>query len=370
MTSEEDTGIVAVNGQLALNVYTPPNWPEINQPPEMFLEHMDYLLPDAVERELFIDWLAFKFQNPKKRSYAMVMVADEVYGTGRSWLKDILRLALQGKVKTASLAQLIGRGTSAEQNYNDWMSGCQFLIVEEAKETIDRDIFYHGYEVFKQNVDTRVGSERINEKFGRTRDERIYFNALIFTNHSDALALPDNDRRVCVLTNASTMNTAEYYERLEAATTDKEAARLYWYLMHRDIAAYDHVYPARTPAKDAMIENNRSPADVLLEYFADIHWSDLITKKGLRDLVRMGAAKFDMDAISLKPGPVTNVIWSKLGTLKDVKNGLRVAVNGEQEGVRALRNKNDWRRIAACGDFEKVRNELLKPNKGLQSLIP
>jgi|GEM_PF-3416624 hypothetical protein len=69
----------------------------------------------------------------------------------------------------------------------------------------------------------------------------MFFNALIFSNHSDALAIPDNDRRICVLTNPSVMADADYYERLEASLTDAEARKIYWYLMERDLSQFDHV---------------------------------------------------------------------------------------------------------------------------------
>jgi hypothetical protein len=108
---------------------------------------------------------------------------------------------------------------------------------------------------------------------------------------------------------------------------------------------------------------------VLLDYFKDVHWSDLVTKRMVKDMVRIGAAKFDMDAISMKPGPVAGVIWGKLGTLKDVKNGLRLSIKGEQEAVRAIRNKEKWRGVAADGDVEMLLMEVEKERGVLKSLI-
>ena len=64
----------------------------------------------------------------------MVLVAENAFGIGRSWVGNVLERAMQGHVSKANLAQLIGRGTSADKNYNDWASKCQFLIVDEAKD--------------------------------------------------------------------------------------------------------------------------------------------------------------------------------------------------------------------------------------------
>jgi hypothetical protein len=358
VSGDTDTGMLEINGQKVLNTYRSPNWDEVSADPAMFLEHMDYLIPDKQERELVLNWLAFKFQNPALRSYAVVMVADGVYGTGRSWLIGMLRMALQGMVNTASLLQLLGKGTSAQQNYNDWKAGCQFLVVEEAKEVIDRGVFYQGYEQFKQEVDIRPYEARINPKFGRTRMESIYFNALIFTNHKDALTLPENDRRVCVVTNPSEMNTAEYYDRLEAALSNEEAARLYWWMMRRDVSGFDHVYPPMTPGKTIMIEQNRAPSEEVRDHIYENCPSEVITKKLLREAVKSAASILGMDKVLSAPETVENIIWKNLVRLRDDKNGARYVIEGELSEVRAIRNHEVWKDNDEARDKEKFENEL------------
>ena len=360
VSREADVGVVDINGQHALNVYVPPNWEEVEGEPEVTLEHFQYLIPDREERETLINWLAWKIQNPGRRSYAVVMVADETYGTGRSWIKAMLERTLQGKVNTATLPQLVGHGTSAEQTYNDWMARCQFLVVEEAKETLDRDVFYHGYEVFKQIVDTRVKMERINPKYGRTRTEGVYFNALIFTNHRDALGLPENDRRVYVVQNPTEMQTPEYYDRLEAALNDLEAAKLFWWLTRRDVSDFDHVYPPMTPGKMLMIEQNQSPGDAILEWVVETSASDLVTKKSLKTLVVRAATHLDYDTIKAKPGGIVKYIFGKIDKLKDVKNGFRIRGEWGRDEIRAIKRGDYWRTVVQNSDTDLVKEELEK----------
>jgi hypothetical protein len=348
----DDTGVVVRNGQPLVNTYVPPNWPETDIAPTVFLEHMEYLVPDQDERELVVNWLAAKIQEPASRSYAVCMVAEDLFGVGRSWLREILERMLQGKVNTATLGQLIGKGTHAENNYNDWMS-CQFLVVEEAKDDIDRDTFYAGYEKFKQVVDTRVGSSRINEKYGRTRTESIYFNCLIFTNHHDALALPKNDRRVAVVVNATKMNTPAYYDRLEASLLNHEPARLYWYLMRRDVSKYDRIYPPMTPSKMAMIEQNESPSHIIFDWVRENIEGDVITKDVLRTYVMLAAARLSYENITLKPGGVVRHIWGKCKNLRGEYKGARYVINGRQTEVRVLRNLPNWIIADESRDREK-----------------
>jgi hypothetical protein len=360
VSQARDTGVMMVDGQKVLNTYVPPNWQETSNEPEMFIEHMDYLVPDRKERETVLDWLAYKFQNPDRRSYAVVMVADGVYGTGRSWLKNMIELALQGKVNTASLPQLIGKGTSATQNYNDWMANCQFIVVEEAKETIDKKVFYEGYETFKQIIDIRVGKARINPKYDRTRTEGVYFNALIFTNHKDALAFPENDRRIYVAKNPSEMNTPEYYMRLEQSLNRVEAARLYWWLMRRDVSKFDNVYPPMTPAKMVMIAQNRAPSDEILDHIVANSPSDITTREMLGTHVHRAASALGKENIRRAPENTANIIWRGLDQLRHGKNGARYSVNGTTLEVKALRNHQEWKINDENRDREAFEKELSK----------
>ncbi len=344
VAQQSDIGMVEAWSQPYVNTYVPPNWQETDETPVIFLEHMEYLIPDKAQREVFLSWVAFKIQNPDTRSYAIIMVAEDAYGTGRSWLKDMLAKALQGHVNMATLSQLIGKGTSAEKNYNDWMAGCQFLVVEEAKDTISRDDFYHGYETFKQMVDTRVAENvRINPKYGRTRTENVYFNALIFSNHADAMALPEGDRRVYVLENPTERLSYDYYDRLDAALRDDEPARVYWWLMHRDVSDFDHVYPPMTPGKLAMIEQNRSPSAAIKDHILEHCKGDIFTKKMLKSLVLAAADALDYDGIVRSPGGVNRNLWKKMGPLRDEKNGARYQINGVTIEVRAIRNVGKWK---------------------------
>ena len=353
----DDKAMVEHRGQPFVNTYAPPQHEITDDEPEIFLAHMKYLIPDNKERKLFIDWLAYKIQNPLSRSYAVCMVADEVFGIGRSWIKQLLSVALQGKVNSASLAQLVGKGTQSENNYNDWMVNCQFLVIDEAKDNIDRDVFYSAYEKFKQRIDNHPTLERINSKYGLATDRLIYFNCLIFSNHLDALALPADDRRVMVITNNKKINTPEYYEELHAAT-ESEAPKFYWFLMRRNLEKFDHVYPIDTPGKLSMIEQSMSHADAIHAWILEDVKSDVIIKENLRKHVVKAAYALDYDMIALKPGNVVNRIWGKLGNLRGEKNGARYLIVGSQVEFRCLRNKDKWKAKDNDRDLGAFKNEL------------
>jgi hypothetical protein len=364
---DEDTAIVVRNEQELINTYVPPSWEPTKEDPEVFLDHTEFLIPDEHECDVFLDWLAYKIQNPDKRSYAMVMIAEDGFGVGRSWLKSMLELVLGPKsVNTATLPQLVGTGTSSENNYNDWAANCQFIIVEEAKDSVSKDDFYKGYETFKSRIDNRVSSVRVNPKYGRTRDEYMFFNALIFSNHSDALVLPEKDRRVCVVMNPSVMGSHKYYDRLEASLTDAEARKIYWYLMERDISAYAPVYPPMTPGKQRMIEQNTLPSDAIRDHILDVCDGDLFTKKMLKSRIISAASAFDYDNIIREPGTVIRALWGKLENLRpSEKNGARYTISDSEISaeVRAIRNVEKWKELDAKRDSDAFVAELSKNGK-------
>ena len=114
-----------------------------------------------------------------------------------------------------------------------------------------------------------------------------------------------DDRRVYVVTNPSERRDYEYYDRLQASLTNGEPARAYWWLMHRDLTGYKHIYPPWTAAKAAMIEHSSSPCE---------------------------------------PGGITKRVWRLLKSLRpeDVKHGARYVIGGKQTEVRALRKREMW----------------------------
>ncbi len=348
-------------GQDYVNSYVPPQHTPTEAAPEVFLKHMDFILPDEDERECFINWLAWKVQNPDKRSYAVVMVAEDSFGVGRTWIGKLLSKMWWGQVNHANLKQLIGKGTSAENTYNDWAVGCQLLIVNEAKD-LSREDFWNSYDTFKERISNELVEWRVNPKFGHTRDEFLYFNALIFSNHADAMHIPEDDRRLAVLTNPREKRDDAYYQALwDAYHEGSEAARLWWFLKRRDLSGYDAVKPPVTEGKNLMIEASRSPAEQILAYIQGDAAGELVTYQILENQVRTAARILGLSAIQHTPANTARFIWKKLGSLRPgVNNGARYSIGGEQQEVRALLGKTRWKAADEVRDRDSIVIEVTK----------
>lgn len=352
-TMDDQLFIEDADGQRSINLYVPPQWPETEEKPELLIEHFDYLIPDENERRLFWAWLAYKIQNPDRRSYAILLMTDGTQGVGRSVIARFLKKMLLGRVAPVSFEVLIGKGSQGDKTYNDWGVGKQFLYVEEAAD-VDREVFFKGYEHFKTYVDNSPSTEVVNEKFGSKGPQTMHFNLLMFTNHIDALHLQRDDRRVAVLTNPKEKRSLDEYRRLHDEVDDpngQEHIRLYWYLRRMDTEAmlagtdFDLIHAPMTPAKQKMLEATMSEQDETERYLLDNYQYNFATKAMLKTAITLAARDIGADKTIRDPGTLTSRLWKRLDDAPWVKgaNGFRprIGEGGKQVRVKALRDV-DW----------------------------
>ena len=232
---------------------------------------------------------------------------------------------------------------SADRTHNDWAAGCQFLIVDEAKD-VSREDFWSAYETFKTPVDTSPVEFRSNAKYGKTKDDTMWFNCLIFTNHADAMMIPDDDRRIAVFSNPTERRDDTYYERLHAALDDDaEARRFYWWLRRKDVSQYNPAKPPMTAAKIQMIEASKSPIDEIYEHLVENMEGDLATRKQVTVHVKRVARALGFDQIEGSPQNAVRRIWRQMGSLKPgEKNGYRIQIDTVREEIRAIRGDRGW----------------------------
>lgn len=359
-----DAMLVPDGTEVALNGYTRPLHPETAASPDVFLDHVDLLCPSDAERDIFLDWLAYKLQYPASRSFGVIMVA-EGFGVGRSWLRDMFSRVWGGAVVTVPIEEMVGEGKTA---YNEWMSRSQIVVVEEAKSVLDGMPGNKAYEKLKTLIDTRVGDASINNKYGAKNRESVYFNAIVMSQHFDAISLEPDDRRFYVITNPVERETFEYYDQLEGSLVS-EAAAVYWYLMRRDVSAFNHVYPPMTPGKEKMLDQAISPFDACCQYVRENAPGSMTTREQLKSLVRIAARKTGFD--ELISGKVLDQtagrLWKDLGRLGAGVNGYRMRVDDKQTPVRQIYAKYTahTHKKAPVLYEQWVRNEVAKNAAGL-----
>lgn len=209
------------------NLWRPSDVKPVAGDVSMFLNHMDFLIPDRKEHDLTLDFMAWCVQHPKlKPNFALVVKGFQ--GTGKSFIGQVME-QIYGVHNTARPSN-----DQVQSQYNDWAANCRLVVLEElmAKGRFDT----------MNAMKTMIADPRIpiNEKF-----HSIYYlrNVMIFigfTNYEDALPLEDDDRRYLIVNSPARPKPDAYYEELFAWLQEKGGAShvLDW-LLKRDVSHFN-----------------------------------------------------------------------------------------------------------------------------------
>lgn len=165
------------------------------------VDHLELLLPDQRERELFLDYLHFIVCRPAEKMMFAVLLQGE-QGIGKSVIGQLVtRCVGQRNVKTPT-SEIIKR------DFTSWQEGCSLVLIEELMTEGRLEV---------ANKLKRVITEPILviERKGIDPYEiPNTLNVLCFTNHKDAVRLEKGDRRWFVLYSPMKPQPLEYYKRL------------------------------------------------------------------------------------------------------------------------------------------------------------
>ncbi len=277
-----DNPVIIDGGHRYLNTYRRPLHALTGGESATFDEFMRHLIPRRAERELCLDWIATKLQNPAIRMHGLVMVAPNTYGTGRGTFYKILA-ALMGEhyVTKTTLAHLTGATTQSQ--YNDYLSNSLLVYIAEARDGASDEgkaTYYtrkHANEQIKSVVETDAERELIVRKGVANVTEKIFSSILISTNHADALAIEDGDRRLMMVSNGKPI-TPDLADRVNAwRRNPANVAQVYGELMLRAAQYSPHGVPPMTPAKRFMLDASRSGIDEAWQMFFDSAAGDVCT---------------------------------------------------------------------------------------------
>ncbi len=309
-------------------------------------EHLEYLFPDATEREAFLDWLAHIEQKPGELPhYGWLHIAEKT-GTGRNWLASLLSRVFRGYV-----APNVDLPALLDSSFNSELGGRVLAIVDEIREGASEGSYRHAERLKSMiNAETRT----INNKYGLKYTEVNACRWLIFSNHRNALPLKDSDRRFRVVMHSADPRPAQVYECLYALLNEPQFINAVgMFLRKRDIS---HFKPGERPpmnaAKQAAIVASKSLLVQSAEDVVKIWPTDIITYKDAFELLCA-----DTQATS------TTTTASLRHAMEDAeaspweRNGVRrVKINGSPQRLWILRNHSKWQTKTA----EEVRTEVLR----------
>ena len=361
-----DKALITEGRNITFNTYLPPDHPVTGGEIETWLEFMEHLIPDAVERDLFLDWLALKVVHPGWRMHAIVMVT-RAFGTGRGTLNQILQLLLGVQyVNELTLHDLISKTGQAQ--YNDIQADSLMITVPEALEETDeqQSRFYtrqHAYEQLKMVCDPISQRVHVRRKTRPNTIQQMYASILISSNHVDALAIPDGDRRLVVLSNGDVMLVdapGDLNNRIHAWKHDaRNIGALY-----RDLVArapgieYDPFgEPPMTRAKRDMIAASKSETDMIWQEFIIDAPGDLATHYQWRDFAHRFVVSNKIPYVGDQLDRAINQVWKQRSRdILELPSG-QLKVAGKSIRPRAIRNFDAWLGVSAKNS---IKSELEK----------
>ena len=232
-------------GHRAYNLWTPPDLggapPDWEQRLQPFLSHVEYLIPEEVERKRFAQWIGHIFQRPGDLPHTCYLMIATQTGIGRGTLASILTRALRGFVAAnMNIDALFG-------GFNGRISQKLLATVDEVREGNSTNR-YAKAETFKSKITEEIRA--LNPKYGAQSVEKNCCRWLMFSNHLDALPFDNNDRRVIVIANPSVRQEPQWYSKLHLLMDDELfVASVQHYFMTINLAGFNPHEPA--PINDA-----------------------------------------------------------------------------------------------------------------------
>ncbi|HEY4370495.1 MAG TPA: DUF5906 domain-containing protein [Burkholderiales bacterium] len=315
------------DGEAALNSWRPIERRKASADVLPFLEHVAYLIEDAAEREVFLNWLAHIEQRPGVLPhYGWLHIAANT-GTGRNWLASILARVWRGYV-----APNVDLPALLESQFNGALAGRVLAMVDEVQEGGGENPFRHANRLKSLvNAEERI----INPKFGRQYREHNACRWLVFSNHDNALPLNDSDRRWRVVRHNAAPRSPETYTKLYALLGDADFINAVgMHLRERDISAFNPgERPPMNEAKRAALNASKSITQQNAEQLI-LRWpADVIVNGDAAEVLGDGSDKGFTPAMRRALNEVGSVQYG---------NGSVVKVRGKAAKCWIIRNVERW----------------------------
>jgi hypothetical protein len=250
--TDSHTGVVYVNE------YHTPIWAETTDTDQIAvaLDHFKYLFKSDVERDWMLGWIADMIQKPERRCLVHPLVVSTCHGSGRGWIAVLVgRLLGEWNVNQCRFSDLSGENN----NFNGFLANNIMTSIGEVREKNDarfsisdkvRDVF----------TEPRL---RVNVKHKGDSTREVFTRFFLQSNHVDALALDDEDRRINVITGPKRgeAQSRGYYVTLYDWLEGEGVRQLYYWMKRKDNSGFDFQHSFDTPGKLKMIGIGRSDTE-------------------------------------------------------------------------------------------------------------
>lgn len=232
-----------LDGGATYNIWRPSGVDAREGDTRWFEDHLAYLLPDAMERDHLLDFLAFNVQCPGEKVLYAPLLYSATEGVGKSAIGLLMSRIIGSRNVVRPSTEEVSR------SYTVWQEGAQLGIIEE--------LMAEGSFGVANKLKTVITEPqlRISEKFKTDYSIPNHLNLMCFTNHADALKLENGERRWMIFECKAAPRGEDYYDDLfdNHIKTANGPAAVKHLLMTRDLALFNPKGRApNTAAKDEM----------------------------------------------------------------------------------------------------------------------
>ena len=291
---------------------------------ERVKNHVAHILPDKVEQDIFINYLAHNVQFPGKKLY-WAIILQGVEGDGKSFFSEMMQSIL-GIHNVRSMSAL-----TLESNFSGWAVGQCMSFIEELKLDSLRK-----FDVLN-NLKPYITNQSIEVTL-KGRDPIVSLNTtnyIALTNYKDAIPVSDNDRRYCVLfsqwqhkeqLNAFKSNNKTYYKDLYDDMRENTGELLNWLQSHEISKEFlSYIVAPETTAKIEMMHATKSEGqlsleDALVEFDCDDINDKVINVTRLKELVEVEWSRSKQQEFPVKralKNILINMGFSNVGRYKN-----------------------------------------------------
>ncbi len=319
------------------------------------LVYFEHLFPKPEQRHCVLQWLAYKYRNPGKRAFAMVMVALR-QGAGRGTLFKFLK-ALFGHNYVVTLPYATVVGATYQSQYNEQQVTSLIVCVNESADSESGGASHKNRDEINEHLKDVVDPEVQEVLVVRKRDgnymTKTYATYIFATNNRNALPLKADDRRFYVCGNGDPDKAGICEALVQWYSDPANLTAFAEYLLSYDMTGFKHNDPPMTVEKRGMIELAASPLDEAFE----TAMAELPGKVFVVDQVSNRMKVFARDRDLAFPGNWENVL-RKMIMAKAFRIGDKNVQPLIDGGRKAVYCRTEVEADAWLGDMEGVREQV------------
>lgn len=177
--------VVTDNTTSAINLHTPTHVKSFPGNPQPFLDFMEYMFPNPVERNDVLRWCATLIARPEIRMEYGLLLVSERQGVGKTTLGSSVLAPLVGSQNVGYPTE----GQIVQSEFNGWLANKRLCVVNE----IYSGHSWKAYNKLKSAITDR--EIEVNEKYQRSYTIENWCHVFACSNSMKALRMEEDDRR-------------------------------------------------------------------------------------------------------------------------------------------------------------------------------